>query len=250
MLYTHNWGLFLGVGLACALVPCWYVSEVRSSFWKDALLSASAAPACSTCPGCRRSCIRSSTPVRRWLNPPNFGAPVQISKSLLGGGDADRRARARRRLGLVAILQRRVEDKERTALIAGAVTVLGTLAIAWLVSQVSPAWTTRYLGVLLGPMLLIAALGLSRAGVLGLAALADHLRHLGDPATGSRLENKSNAADLRKAVVNDNLLREGDLVISMQPEQGPAARLPPREAREALQSCASRARSGPSRTTA
>src|ERR687895_239011 len=38
MLYTHNWGLFLGVGLVCALVPCWYVSEIRSSFWKDALL--------------------------------------------------------------------------------------------------------------------------------------------------------------------------------------------------------------------
>ena len=38
MLYTHNWGLFLAVGLVCALVPCWYVSEVRSSFWKDALI--------------------------------------------------------------------------------------------------------------------------------------------------------------------------------------------------------------------
>ena len=35
------------------------------------------------------------------------------------------------------------------------------------------------------------------------------------------LENKSNAADLRKAVVSENLLRENDLVISMQPEQGP-----------------------------
>ena len=66
--------------------------------------------------------------------------------------------------GLVAILQRRVEDKERTALIAGAVIVLGTLVIAWLVSQVSPAWTTRYLGVLLGPMLLLAALGLLARG--------------------------------------------------------------------------------------
>ena len=38
MLYTHNWGLFLAAGLVCALVPCWYVSEVRSSFWKDALI--------------------------------------------------------------------------------------------------------------------------------------------------------------------------------------------------------------------
>jgi hypothetical protein len=38
MLYTHNWGLFLAVGLVCALVPCWYVSENRHSVWKDALI--------------------------------------------------------------------------------------------------------------------------------------------------------------------------------------------------------------------
>ena len=61
-------------------------------------------------------------------------------------------------------------------------TVLATLAVAWLVSQVSPAWTTRYLGVLLGPMLLIAALGLARAGALGLVALVIILGDLGDPA--------------------------------------------------------------------
>ncbi len=28
---------------------------------------------------------------------------------------------------------------------------VATLAVAWLFSQVSPAWTTRYLGVALGP---------------------------------------------------------------------------------------------------
>ena len=236
------------VGLVCALVPCWYVSEVRSSFWKDALPSASAAPACCTSRGSRRCCTRSSTPARPWLNPPNFGAPVQISKSLLGGGTPTVALVLAGGSGLAAILQRRVEDKERTALIAGAVIVLGTLAIAWLVSQVSPAWTTRYLGVLLGPMLLIAALGLARAGALGLAALAIIFVIWAIPRSYG-LENKSNAADLRKAVVNENLLRENDLVISMQPEQGPllAYHL---ERLEALQTCASRARSAPSRTTA
>ena len=56
-------------------------------------------------------------------------------------------------------------------MIAGAVHRLGTLAVAWLVSQVSPAWTTRYLGVVLGPLLLLGAVGLARAGTLGLVAL-------------------------------------------------------------------------------
>jgi hypothetical protein len=98
------------------------------------------------------------------------------------------------------------------------VTILGTLVIAWLVSQVSPAWTTRYLGVLLGPMLLIAALGLARAGTLGFVALAIILAIWAIPRSYG-LENKSNASDLRKAVVPE--LHKGDLVVSMQPEQGP-----------------------------
>jgi mannosyltransferase len=98
------------------------------------------------------------------------------------------------------------------------VTVLATLAVAWLFSQVSPAWTTRYLGVLLGPMLLIAALGLARAGTLGLVALVIILGIWAIPRSYG-LENKSNASDLRNAVVPE--LSEGDLVLSMQPEQGP-----------------------------
>src|SRR5918997_7140687 len=101
---------------------------------------------------------------------------------------------------------------------AGAVTVLATLAVAWLVSQVSPAWTTRYLGVLLGPMLLIAALGIARAGTLGLVALVIILGIWAIPRSYG-LENKSNASDLRRDAVPE--LSEGDLVLSMQPEQGP-----------------------------
>jgi mannosyltransferase len=120
--------------------------------------------------------------------------------------------------GLAAVLARRVEDKERTAVLAAAVTVLATLAVAWVVSQVSPAWTTRYLGVLLGPMLLIAALGLARAGTLGLVALVIILGIWAIPRSYG-LENKSNASDLRRDAVPE--LSEGDLVLSMQPEQVP-----------------------------
>jgi mannosyltransferase len=98
------------------------------------------------------------------------------------------------------------------------VIVLGTLAVAWLFSQFSPAWTTRYLGVLLGPMLLVGALGLARAGALGLVATLIIVGIWAIPKSYG-LENKSNASDLRKAVVPE--LQEGDLVLSMQPEQGP-----------------------------
>jgi mannosyltransferase len=217
MLYTHNWGLFLSVGLVCALVPCWYVSENRHSFWKDALIGFGGAGLLYLpwLPTLLHQIQHTGAP---WLNPPNFGAPIQISKSLLGGGTPTVALLLAGGSGLAAVLARRVEDKERTAVLAGAVTVLATLAVAWIVSQVSPAWTTRYLGVLLGPMLLIAALGIARAGTLGLVALVIILGIWAIPRSYG-LENKSNASDLRRDAVPE--LSEGDLVLSMQPEQGP-----------------------------
>jgi mannosyltransferase len=217
MLYTHNWGLFLSFGLVCALVPCWYVSENRHSFWKDALIGFGGAGLLYLpwLPTLLHQIQHTGAP---WLNPPNFGAPVQISKSLLGGGTPTVALLLAGGTGIAAVLARRVEDKERTAVLAGAVTVLATLAVAWVVSQVSPAWTTRYLGVLLGPMLLIAALGIARAGTLGLVALVIILGIWAIPRSYG-LENKSNASDLRRDAVPE--LNEGDLVLSMQPEQGP-----------------------------
>ena len=85
MLYTHNWGLFLAAGLVCALVPCWYVSEVRASFWKDALIGFGAAGLLYVpwLPTLLHQVQHTGAP---WLNPPNFGAPIQITRSLLGGG--------------------------------------------------------------------------------------------------------------------------------------------------------------------
>jgi mannosyltransferase len=217
MLYTHNWGHFLAAGLVCALVPCWYVSENRHSFWRDALIGFGGAGLLYLpwLPTLLHQIQHTGAP---WLDPPNFGAPVQISKSLLGGGTPTVALLLAGGTGLAAVISRRVEDKERTAVLAGAVTVLATLAVAWLFSQVSPAWTTRYLGVLLGPMLLIAALGLARAGTLGLVGLVIILGIWAIPRSYG-LENKSNASDLRKDAVPE--LREGDLVLSMQPEQGP-----------------------------
>jgi mannosyltransferase len=217
MLYTHNWGLFLAAGLLCALVPCWYVSENRHSFWRDALIGFGGAGLLYLpwLPTLLHQIQHTGAP---WLNPPNFGAPIQITRSLLGGGTPTVALVLAGGSGLAAVIARRVEDKERTAVLAGAVTVLATLAVAWLFSQVSPAWTTRYLGVLLGPMLLIAALGLARAGALGLIALVIVLGIWAIPRSYG-LENKSNASDLRKAVVPE--LEQGDLVVSMQPEQVP-----------------------------
>jgi hypothetical protein len=64
----------------------------------------------------------------------------------------------------------------------------------------------------------VSAVGLARAQKLGLVALVIVLGIWAIPRTFG-LTNKSNAADLRNAAVPE--LHKGDLVVSMQPEQGP-----------------------------
>ena len=153
-----------------------------------------------------------------WLNSPRLGAPVQISKSLLGGGTVTVALVLAAGSGLAAVYTRRTTSKEREAMIVALTIGVATLAVAWLFSQVSPAWTTRYLGVALGPIFLLASLGLARAGNLGLVALVIVLGIWAIPRTAG-LENKSNAADLAAAV--SDKMRPGDLVVTLQPEQHP-----------------------------
>jgi mannosyltransferase len=219
MLYTHNWGLFLGAAALCALIPCWRVSEDKDALRRDALLGFGGAALLYLpwVPTLWHQVQHTGAP---WLNPPRGGAPVQIAKSLLGGGTPTVALVLAGGSGIAAVVQRHVDDRERTAVLAAAAICVGTLVIAWLFSQISPAWTTRYLGVVLGPLLLIAAVGLARAGTLGLVALAIVLGVWAIPKTYG-LKNKSNAADMERAVKSESLLRPGDLVISMQPEQTP-----------------------------
>ncbi|MFN2617117.1 MAG: glycosyltransferase family 39 protein [Thermoleophilaceae bacterium] len=217
MLYTHNWGLFVAAGAFVALVPCWWISEDRRAFVRDAALGFGGAGLLYLpwLPTLIHQVQHTGAP---WLNPPRFGAPIQIVKSLLGGGTPSVALLLAGGTGLVALLRRRVQDRERSALVAATVLCVATLAVAWLFSQVSPAWTTRYLGVALGPILILASLGLARAGTLGLVALVIVFGVWAVPKTYG-LKNKSNASDLREAAVPQ--LHPGDLVVSMQPEQGP-----------------------------
>lgn len=100
---------------------------------------------------------------------------------------------------------------------------LGAVVIAFGASQVEPAWAGRYAAVAVGPLLLLAALVLGRAGTPGIAALAVVcVLGLADPRTGA-LERKDNvravAGALRTAGVDD-----GDVVVSAHPERGPVLR--------------------------
>ncbi len=217
MLYTHNWAMFVTAGALIALVPIWLQSDDRRTLVRNVLLGFGGALLLYLpwVPTLIHQVLHTGAP---WLNSPRFGAPVQISKTLLGGLAVTVALLLAAGSGLSDVLKRQVRDKEKQAALTAAALCVGTLAVAWLFSQFSPAWTTRYLGVALGPILLIGALGLARAGNLGLVALAIVVGIWAVPKTFD-LTHKSNAADLGKAA--SPMLHPGDLVISMQPEQTP-----------------------------
>ena len=108
----------------------------------------------------------------------------------------------RRRVAIVAA--RRARDRAR----------------AWR-SQVSPAWATRYFAVVRRPVrsLLGRAIGLARAGRLGLVALAVLGASLVRPAHGRDRAQERRAR--RRRARRRPRSRPGDLVVSTHPEQVP-----------------------------
>jgi hypothetical protein len=94
-----------------------------------------------------------------------------------------------------------------------------TVLIAWLSSQISPAWTTRYFAVILGPAVLLAAALVTRAGRVGVVALVAVLFLWWGFNVRNEKENaKQIAAQLAPFV------QPGELVVSTHPEQVPVLR--------------------------
>ena len=110
-------------------------------------------------------------------------------------------------------------DRRRRAAEALVVILVVALVVAWIASQVAPAWTTRYFSVLVGPAIVFAGIGLAHARGLGIAALAVLVLFWSGDRAGE-LNAKSNVRSVTPRV----LLRPvapGDLVVSTHPEQVP-----------------------------
>jgi len=217
ILYTHSWGIFVTMGALVALAWLLRASADRRALSKDALIGFGAAFLLYL-PWVPTLLYQAAHTGAPWLDPPRFGVVVQLATWLLGGGTVAVALLLAAGSGVAAVRTSRTKDRESAAILTILTVGISTLAIAWLFSQLSPAWTTRYLGVAVGPLLLLSAVGLARAGKLGLVALAIVLPIWAIPHT-SGLENKSNAADIA-AATNDQL-RPGDLVVTLQPEQAP-----------------------------
>ena len=226
ILYTHSWGIFVTAGILVSLMPA-----VPGHRRPAGVLQGRADRLHRRADPVPAVGAHAALPDR-----PHRGAVAELAALRRARADlqvaAGRRHRDRRAdllaagSGLAAVLaarghrrRRQAAPRDRTAVYTALICIgVATLAIAWLFSQVTPAWTTRYLGVALGPIFLLASFGLSRAGNLGLVALVIVLGIWAIPKT-TNLENKSNVSDLG-AQANPKL-KQGDLVVTLQPEQQP-----------------------------
>ncbi len=209
LLYTHMWGLFLGAAMAIAWVRLWRRGAVRG---RDGLTLA-AAVALIYAPWLPSVISQAAHTAAPWSERPSPLLLLGIPAGLFGYVAIPLLAVA----VIDGVRRRRPFDPAvRTLTLLAAATAI----LAWVASQVQPAWSTRYLAVLLGPLLLalapVASRGLAshRRTALALAGVAVAWALSGPPPMKSNVRTVS--ADVAPAIV------PGDLVVSTQPEQVPA----------------------------
>ncbi len=130
-------------------------------------------------------------------------------------------------IALVALLRGPVGPEQR-GIAALAVTTAVTLGAGWLAAQARPAWSVRYLAVLLPAVILLAAAGLARSGAQGLVAMALILlfwtQPLGRLTGAHHPPPRDDANDKQLAALVTPRLRPGDLVVAAQMEEVPVLR--------------------------
>jgi hypothetical protein len=220
LVYTHNWGLYLAAACVIALVP---------------VLLAAADP--------RLALIRAvkalgfvAVAFLPWV-------PVLVSQIGATGAPWAYTPRLRELFGEIAALVRdervlvllvavagsgllalmpRMRSRLGAAAWVLAVLAAGPVIMGWTVAHIEPSWATRYLAVVVGPLLIAVGWGLSRAGTAGLVAVVLSCLLWIQPFT--RLEGswavvpeaKSDARALASEI--DERLADGDLLIVAQPE--------------------------------
>jgi hypothetical protein len=121
-------------------------------------------------------------------------------------------------LGGLVVHERTRERREIVALLTvSAVAVV----VAFVSSQISPAWTARYFAVIFGPVVLVAGQAIVRARGLGFATLAALVFLF---AGYSVKNDKENARGITGATGVRPYLRPDELIISTHPEQVPVLR--------------------------
>ena len=209
--YTHNWGLFACFGLAAASIVV-----LRDRLRLFAVAAGGVALLYVVwLPTLLFQAKHTGAP---WSTSPSVHDLVLSAGGVIGG-DASYVAIALIGGAALAAVVQRGPHEERRVVLALAVLAAATVGAAFVSSQLSPAWTTRYFAVIFGPVVLLAGHGLVRARGLGFATLVAVVFLWG----GYSVKNdKENAKGITAGVAP--YLKPGELIISTHPEQVPVLR--------------------------
>jgi mannosyltransferase len=204
MVYGHNWGLFFCFGLAVATLLC-----ARERWRRFALVAG--AVFVLYLPWLATLLSQAKHTGAPWATRPSIRDLPLAGGTVLGGDEPTAAFVVAASAGLVFA---RDQITRFLAASAGA-----TIVAAWVASEISPAWASRYFGVVLGPVLLLAGAVVVRGRHVGWVAFVLVLFLW---VGFSVRDEKENAREI--AAVLAPSLRPGELVISTHPEQVPVLR--------------------------
>jgi hypothetical protein len=215
--YAHNWGVFLALGTVAALGPLWRETADRRALLRDAALGYGLA-ALLYLPWVPILISQARHTGAPWAEAPRFQDILNGLSTLFGGAAPAMALLLGAGFGLSTLLAAPRRSPRARAALAVAIMGVTALALAFLSSQISPAWSNRYFAVFIGPLLLLGAAGLARGGRLGLVVLAILFLFWFNPRTHA-INTKSDAHTV--AVLVRDRLEPGDMVVAAHPEQGP-----------------------------
>ncbi len=225
--YTHYWGLYLVLASgATAVVLALTDQSDRQALLRRAI-GAHVVVGIAFLPWIPMLVSQSRTTGAPWAYTPNLRELVNELAALvrderilvalvLGAGTG---------LGLMLRDAPRMQTRAAAALLA---LTASPVAIGWIIANIEASWATRYLAVIVGPLLVIVGVGLARAGGTGVAALAVTIVLVVQPFTrlgagvSIPVESKSNAHLIADEFGSG--LGPGDWVIVTQPEAVPLFR--------------------------
>src|SRR5205807_9236849 len=142
MLYTHAWGIFFGAGAAVALVPVYLASDDRRALVRDAVLTFAGAGVLYL-PWLPNFIYQATHTAAPWDHSPRLGAPVQISRDLIGGDRVTAALVLTAVIGVGELFTRRYRRTRDATLLWTLIALpTATLLLAWVSSQITPAWVS------------------------------------------------------------------------------------------------------------
>ena len=223
MFYTHNWSLFFAAAAAISLVILYRYSgeEIRKNLIRDAIFAFVGAVILFVpwIPNFIYQVVHTAAP---WDTRPRFGAPIQIATGVIGAASLTVVMVVGAVVGYSKLFTRprRMTQDARIALMLLCLGI-GTLVVAWVSSQVvTPAWVVRYFAPAIPAMLMLLAIGISRAGVVGAVVVIFLVLFMARPSAFEPAY-KSDMQDLGGEM--GQLMHKGDLVVVGQPESTPLA---------------------------